>query len=55
MTTTLLFCEARTNRILSLHKIDSGFLAEVLYDNGGRYAKAFFSVEEANKWLDYNG
>lgn len=52
---TLLFRESRTNRILSIRKISSGFLAEVRYDDGGRYAKAFYSVEEANKWLDYNG
>lgn len=55
MRKTLLFRENRTNRILTICKIDSGFVAEVLYDDGGRYSRAFYSVEEANKWLDYNG
>ena len=52
---TVLFQERRTDRTLSILKGTIGFIAQVRYDDGGRYAKAFYSVEEANKWLDYQG
>jgi len=52
---TVLFQERRTDRTLRILKGPIGFIAELRYDDGGRYAKAFYSVEDANKFLDQIG
>jgi len=52
---TVLFQERRTDRTLRILKGAVGFIAELRYDDGGRYAKAFYTVEEANKYLDHIG
>jgi len=53
----VLFREQRHGRTLLITRRDDNpfWVAKVVYDDGMAFSKAFDKLEDANKWLEYNG